>query len=223
MAELRLQGQSVLVIGGGTVATRKIRGLLETGAELQVLAPECSPELRQWQQQGLVSIREAVFTEQDLEIDPRPLLVFAATGSSLLNQGIARMCHHRNLLCNSADDPRTSGFLVPAVVRRGGLTVAVGTQGASPALSRLLKERIEHWLEPGWQGVVEVFGMMRAEVLRRLPDSHVRQAFWRKIALLAEQEQCHRHPDPRSWFLDRLDAASKTDSAEDHPALSKRD
>ncbi|MBF8274612.1 MAG: precorrin-2 dehydrogenase [Magnetococcales bacterium] len=218
MAELLLHGMEVWVIGGGTVATRKVRGLLDTGASICVVAPEFSAEILCWQEQGRLQVRKACFREQDLDGGSKPTLIFAATGLPDLNRAIAGFCRDRKLLCNSADDPKTSGFLVPAVVRRGGLTVAVGTQGASPALSRLLKERIERWLEPGWQRLVEVFGDMRTEVTRRLPNPLERNQFWRKTALLAEQEGCHGDRDPEVWFWERLNEVSSSNTPGDHPS-----
>ncbi|MBF0109010.1 MAG: bifunctional precorrin-2 dehydrogenase/sirohydrochlorin ferrochelatase [Magnetococcales bacterium] len=212
MVELILRERWVWVIGGGTVATRKIRGLLDTGARLHVMAPEVSPDIIAWEGQGRLDVRKTEFQEGCLDRVDRPLLVFAATGSAPMNQEIARICRRLGVLCNSADDPGVSDFLVPAVVRRGALTVAVGTEGASPALSRLIKERIDRWLEPGWQGLVALFGQMRSEVAHRLPDPLTRQAFWRNIALQAEKEECHRLADPRQWFRRRLDQVAGTDN-----------
>ncbi|MBF0421792.1 MAG: bifunctional precorrin-2 dehydrogenase/sirohydrochlorin ferrochelatase [Magnetococcales bacterium] len=208
MAELNLTGRLVWVAGGGVVATRKIRGLLETGAQVMVMAPEFHADICQWQAEGRLQVCAGEFDERELDREVRPALVFAATGAAQRNRQIAAYCRERGIWCNSADDPEVSGFLVPAVVRRGALTVAVGTQGASPALSRLLKERIEHWLEPGWQGLVEVFGAMRAEVVRRLADVSERRHFWRNTALLAERERRYDHGDAKIWFMERLDAAS---------------
>lgn len=219
MAELIVRGELVWVVGGGTVATRKIGGLLETGANIVVMAPEFSKRIVQWEEEGRLHTRRGVFQERDLDKNPVPLLVFAATGSPQLNREIAGFCRERKILCNSADDSQASGFLVPATVRRGPLTVAVATQGASPALSRLIKERIDRWLEPGWGGVVEVFGAMRAEVIRRLPDVAQRQNFWRKTALLVEEEGHYTCPDPEMWFLEKLDEVSPGTLPGDHPSF----
>jgi len=215
MAELSLNGATVWVIGGGAVATRKIGGLLTTGAQILVIAPEFSAAIARWQEHGDLQTQVAWFKECDLDRGVRPLLVFAATGSARMNRAIAGYCRDRGLLCNSADAPGVSGFLVPAVVRRGGLTVAVGTQGASPALSRLLKERIDRWLEPGWQGLVSAFGMLRTEVTRRLPDPVERSLFWRQTALLAEQQGCQNHPDPQAWLLERIHATASEKRSDD--------
>lgn len=208
MAELNLQGQLVWVIGGGAVALRKVRGLLDTGAELVVVAPVLDPEIVRWRDQGSLQTRQREFSVVDWDQEPRPMLVFAATGDGRLNQEIAVSCRERRIWCNSADNPQVSGFLVPAVVRRGGVTVAVGTQGASPALSRLIKERVDHGLEPGWQGLVEVFGAMRSEVIRRIPNRLHRQQFWRDTALAAEVQGRYHCDEQEGWFLARLDAAT---------------
>ena len=204
MAELLLKERPVLVIGGGQVARRKLTGLLTCGARITVVAPELDPQVAAWIQQGRLSLRQERFTPPLLALTPRPVLVFAVTGSAEKNRAIAHLCAQQGLLCNSADDATVSGFLVPAVVRRGPVAVAVGTEGQSPALSRLLKERIESWLEPGWQDLALLFGYMRAEVKNRIPKTASRRNFWREISLAADRENRFAAGDNETWFRHRL-------------------
>ncbi|MBF0623339.1 MAG: bifunctional precorrin-2 dehydrogenase/sirohydrochlorin ferrochelatase [Magnetococcales bacterium] len=208
MAELVLTDQPVLMVGGGRVARRKLAGLQAAGARIRVVAPELDPWIAGQVADGVLDHVPEAFVEAHLEARPRPVLVFAATATATLNRTIAAACRQRGLLCNSADDPEASGFLVPAVVRRGTVTVAVATQGRSPALSRLLKERIEAWLEPGWGPLAGLFGAMRQRVRERLPEGEQRQRFWRATALAAAAEQRFRQEDNHAWFQDRLDRAA---------------
>ncbi|MBF0340956.1 MAG: bifunctional precorrin-2 dehydrogenase/sirohydrochlorin ferrochelatase [Magnetococcales bacterium] len=206
MAELVLAGRNVLMVGGGRVARRKIEGLLVCGAKVTVVAPTLDAVVAQWVARGQVAYRRESFAEGMLEESPRPLLIFAATDQAGLNREIARLSGIHGILCNSADDPGSSGFLVPAVVRRGEVAVAVGSGGRSPALSRVLKEHIDAWLEPGWGELAQVFGDWRPRVAERIPDSQTRQSFWRSTALAAADPQNSALTgDTRGWLQDRLE------------------
>ncbi|MBF0273195.1 MAG: bifunctional precorrin-2 dehydrogenase/sirohydrochlorin ferrochelatase [Magnetococcales bacterium] len=206
MAELVLEDKETLVVGGGRVARRKIEGLLASGARVTVVAPALDPVVSEWVLGGRITHWSSLFAESMLDRPPRPWLVFAATDLAERNREVARLCAQRGLWCNSADDPGSSGLLVPAVVRRGEVVVAVGSGGRSPALSRVLKERIDAWLEPGWSELAEVFGRWRPRVVERIPDAEARQAFWRITALEAAQSEAEPLTgEAESWLARRLE------------------
>lgn len=207
MAELILTNRRILLVGGGKVARRKLTGLLTAQADILIVAPNLESEIELLVQQKKVAYIASEFNTELLDTTPGFSLVFAATGQATTNRQIAKLCAERGLLCNSADDPRVSGFLVPAMVRRGPVTVAVGTQGASPALSRLLKERIDSWLEPGWGELTELFGSMRDKVKERITPISKRQNFWRTTALAIDKEQRFKQADNREWLEKRLQDA----------------
>lgn len=204
VVEMALAGRPVLLIGGGTVALRKLTGLLLAEPRIMVVAPALHPRVAERVRDGCCVHRPERFSPSLLDVSPPPALVFAVTGDAALNQEIARQCAQRGLLCNSADTPESSGFRVPAVVRRGPVTVAVATNGCSPALSRLLKERIEAWLEPGWGTLAALFGAMRTRVKRDLPDARSRHTFWRDTCLAVERERRHEKTDNSRWFEGRM-------------------
>ncbi len=204
MAELVLAGRWVLVIGGGEVARRKIDGLLQCGALVTVVAPELEGQIAAWVAAGRVVHWAERFSSAWLTKEPRPCLVFVATNQAALNQEVARMCAQQGLLCNSADDPSSSGFLVPAVVRRGRVVVGVGSGGLSPALSRVLKERIDGWLEPGWGELAASFGVWRSRVMARIPAGGQRQKFWRESAQAVLSEAWIPKERLDAWFEERL-------------------
>nr|CRH07802.1 putative precorrin-2 dehydrogenase [Candidatus Magnetococcus massalia] len=213
MAELALTGQPVLVVGGGKVARRKLTGLLQTGARITVIAPQVCEAIKQLDQQEQIAWQMDHFSADLLDGQqpgqPHWRLVFAATGEAPLNRQIATLCAAKGLLCNSADGTTENGFHVPAMVRQGPITIGVATGGLSPALSRILKSRVEAALEPGWGGLVTLFGAMRDEVKRRLPQAQSRYTFWRQIALDAEAQQRFESTDNRNWFNKQLNAAEK--------------
>ncbi|MEO5346608.1 MAG: bifunctional precorrin-2 dehydrogenase/sirohydrochlorin ferrochelatase [Magnetococcus sp. YQC-9] len=205
MAELVLTDRPVLVVGGGRVARRKIEGLLDTGARVTVVAPQLDPVVAKWAVAGRIHHRPERFSCTHLESPQRPFLVFAATDKAELNREIGATCVACGLLCNSADDPESSGFLVPAVVRRGAVTLAVGSGGRSPALMRVLKERLDAWLEPGWGALVELFGRRRQAVSARIPDPEARQSFWRTTALAAARDpELLAGKRAEAWFEEQL-------------------
>ncbi len=132
---LLLQGRKVLVVGGGRVAAQKVRGLLAGGADdVTVVAPEVDPSI------------------EGVRIERRPYepgeaagyrLVFTATDDRAVNQQVFDDAEAAGVWCNSADDPERCAFHVNAVVRQGPITVAIGTEGTSPALATYLRRKLE--------------------------------------------------------------------------------
>lgn len=208
LAELVLTDRTVLMFGGGRVARRKVEGLLESGARVTVVAPTLDPWVAVYCERGELRHEPGVYSPARLDQPPRPLLVFAATDQAEVNLAIAEACRERGILCNSVNDARVSGFYVPAVLRRGVVAVGVCTSGASPALSRLLKERIDDWLEPGWGPFAKLLATMREIVHDRLgEDGEARQRFWRETCLAAVQEKRYLEDDNTDWLLAKLEQA----------------
>lgn len=203
-AELILTDQPVVIIGGGAVARRKLAGLLASGAVVTVVAPLLQPPLAERLARGeFVHVAEP-YRPDHLQQRPKPVLVFAATSERTVNGQVAADCRQSGILCNVVDDPAASGFLVPAMVRRQGVTLAIGTGGQSPALARVIKEHLDTLLDPGWGPLVQAFGAWRQEVRHRLPDAGQRERFWRQTALLALQQERFRQRDGESWLAEQL-------------------
>lgn len=152
MACLDLAGQSCLVVGGGSVGLEKARGLLDCGARVTVVAPEVLDELRALD----IDVVERPYLASDL--DGR-FLVIAATSMEQLNREIFRDARARALLCNVVDVPELCNFILPAVLRRDPIAIAVSTGGASPALAQRIRDDI-----------ASVVGPEHAELARRLRD-----------------------------------------------------
>lgn len=135
----RLAGRRVVVVGGGPAAEAKVTGLLGTGAEIVVVAPEVVARLEELADAGTVTWVARRVRRRDLR---RAALVVAATGSERTNAWVGRHAHRAGALVNAVDDPRRCDVTVPAVVRRGPATVAVTTDGHSPAAARFLREHL---------------------------------------------------------------------------------
>ena len=145
---LDLSGRRCVVVGGGEVASRKARKLLQARAEVVVISPEIKAEL----ESVAVEIHRRPYKEGDLD---DAYLAFAATDSREVNAAVAREAKERGIPVNVADRPSEGDFAAPSVLRRGGLQVAVSTGGASPALARRIKDELEESFGPEWAGLVE--------------------------------------------------------------------
>lgn len=132
---LKLSGRRVLVVGGGPVATSKLEGLRVAGADIVVVAPDVTDEIRA----SGATIHQRPFTEADL--DDAWYVVAAATPE--VNAAVARAASARRLFVNAVDDPPNATAYLGGVVRRGSAAVAISTGGRAPALAGLLREAIE--------------------------------------------------------------------------------
>jgi precorrin-2 dehydrogenase/sirohydrochlorin ferrochelatase len=159
-----LEHQPTIVVGGGQVAARKVLGLLDAGAHVKVIAPRLAPALCALAAAGLINVCERDYHPGDLA---GAFLVIAATDDPAVNQHVwaeARQCRS---LINVVDDPTHSNFIVPAQVRRGEVNIAITTGGASPALARRLRERLEHVIGPEYADLAEVLAQTRSVLLAR--------------------------------------------------------
>ncbi|HKX05728.1 MAG TPA: bifunctional precorrin-2 dehydrogenase/sirohydrochlorin ferrochelatase, partial [Methylomirabilota bacterium] len=141
---LEMAGRPCLVVGGGPVAERKVAGLLDAGAWLTVVSPTATESLHAWARADRIRLVEREYTAADLAGHS---VVFVATDDERVNAAVARDARAAGLLINAADDPAHCDFILPAVVRRGDLTVAVSTGGASPALARTVRDEIGAFLD----------------------------------------------------------------------------
>jgi uroporphyrin-III C-methyltransferase/precorrin-2 dehydrogenase/sirohydrochlorin ferrochelatase len=168
---LNLKGRAVLLVGGGAVAQRKAELLLLAGAELHVVAPSIRPDLAA----KAASVRLRGFEPGDLD---GVALVIAATSDRAVNQLISTEAAKRHLPVNVVDDPALCSFIMPAIIDRGIVTVAISTGGASPVLARLLRARIEMLLPPGIGRIAQRALAWRDRVRQVLPDAGARRHFW---------------------------------------------
>lgn len=165
---LDLRGRRVLVVGGGLVAERKVRGLAKCGARVKVVAPEARPSLTQIAER--VVLRPFAIT--DLE---GMWLVVVATDDEALNRRVATACRRRRVMVNTVDRPALCDFIMPSIARRGRLTLAVSTGGASPALARALRRRLQRSLTAKDVAVASTLARLRPRLLN-LPISKRRRA-----------------------------------------------
>jgi siroheme synthase-like protein len=161
---LDVAGRQCVVIGGGAVADRKVDGLLAAGADVTVVSPEISQGLRRLLSEGLIHHVARKYQKGDLV---RCVLAFVATDDKATNEAVLREARSRGVWLNCADDPAHCDFILPAVIRRGGLTVAVSTGGASPASARAVREELEAFLTHDFAQLVETASEVRSELRER--------------------------------------------------------
>ncbi|GAB6097131.1 bifunctional precorrin-2 dehydrogenase/sirohydrochlorin ferrochelatase [Desulfatiferula olefinivorans] len=168
---LTIRNRPCLIIGGGAVGTRKATTLIRCGARVTVLSPDTTEELAELVRAGQVTLISRPYTSDDLD---GILLVFCATNDRDLNRRIAADAEIKGVLCNVADIPDASSFIVPSVVSRGDLTLAVSTGGASPAFAKKLRRDLERQFGEEYAVFLALMGRIRKKLLtdRHDPRGH---------------------------------------------------
>lgn len=176
---LKLEGRRCLVVGAGSIAEGKIRGLLQAGASVEVVAPWAVPQIQEWFGQGILNWKPRNFEPNDLG---DVFLVIAATPSREVNTQIFHEARLRNVLCNSVDDPENCDFYYGAVVRRGDLQIAISTNGRSPALAQRLRQELEEQFGPEYETWLQELGEARDQMFVAKLDVEARRKLLHELA-----------------------------------------
>jgi precorrin-2 dehydrogenase/sirohydrochlorin ferrochelatase len=175
---LKLRNRKCLVVGAGSIAESKIASLADTGAEVCVIAPDATPQVRTWARSRKIDWQQRQFRLRDLQ---GVFLVIAATSSRELHQRIFREAQRLGVLCNVVDVPELCDFYYPAVLRRGALQIAVSTAGRSPALAQRLRKELESQFGPEYEEWLESVGKVREEVPARNLTAEQRKQFLHEL------------------------------------------
>ena len=184
--DLGLEGRLVLVVGAGRVGRRKLAKVLEAGAKVLVVEPRPGAEVLALARARAVELRPG-FTEDLLE---GVTLVFAASAEADLNLAVAQAARARGVWVNVADAPESSDFFLPATVTRGEFQVAVGTQGASPALAARTAARLRREFGPEYAALTRWLALLRPQILKSGLSPAERRVRFR---LLAESDELRAH------------------------------
>ena len=158
---LDIAGKAAVVIGGGEVALRKVKGLLDAGAQVTVVSPALHPDLEALVAAGRVRHIARQYSPGDLE---GHLLAFVSTDDRSVNAAVAREGKQREVWVNVVDDPANCDFIVPGIVRRGDIILAVSTSGDSPAMARKLREDLEQFLTEEYALMLNLAAQVRREL-----------------------------------------------------------
>lgn len=175
---LHLQGKTCLVVGGGAVAETRVRTLLSCQALVRLVSPEVTPWLATIAHRGVLQWHQALFQPGHLAAIT---VVFIATSDRQTNAWITTLAKQQHCLVNVADDPALCDFSMPAIVRRGDLTLAVSTAGQSPAFAAWLRKRLERLLDLRLGQVVAHYARLRPFMKQCYPDMRTRAQAWDQL------------------------------------------
>lgn len=174
----KLQEKHCLVVGGGAVALRKASLLLRSGGKVFVVAETLSAEMKQFVQQNALGCREGAFVDNDLN---NMQLVIAATDDESLNARVSQLAHQRQVPVNVVDNPALCSFILPAIVDRSPVIVAVSSGGQSPVLARLLRARLESLIPAAYGRLALLMGRYREAVKSSIKGGNQRRGFWESV------------------------------------------
>jgi uroporphyrin-III C-methyltransferase / precorrin-2 dehydrogenase / sirohydrochlorin ferrochelatase len=208
-----IKDRACLVVGGGAVAARKARLLQRAGGRVTVVAPQLSAEMQAYIDCGFAYHRARRFIESDLKDQA---LIIAATDDEAVNRHVAELAKARGLPINVADNPSMGNLILPSIVNRSPVQIAISTGGSSSVLARRLRASLESYVPAAYGRLAELAKDFRPEVRRRIPDSVQRRRFW---------EQTLQGPVAEAALTGRIHAAREMlkaaiDNAPDHAALT---
>jgi siroheme synthase-like protein len=198
---LEMKGRPCLVVGGGQVAQRKVEGLLAADASVTVVSPDLTEGLAALKSEGRIEHRQREYQRDDLEgFD----IVVAATDDKAVNARVATDSRSGRVLVNAVDDPDSCDFILPSVVRRGEVVLAISTGGLSPALARRLREELEAYLSEDFGPLVELLAEVRGDLRAR--GVSVEAAAWQRAidGRLRDLLCAGRRGEARSHLLEAL-------------------
>lgn len=155
---LDIRGRLCVIIGGGRVACRKANGLLDAGGSVRVISPEVVPELAELARTEKIEWLRKTYADSDLE---GAFLVFAATDDPVTQEQVCRQAGRGSQLLNVVDAPEQGNFHVPASCRRGDLTIAISTNGKSPALAAMIREELEGRFGEEYEVLLDIMAQVR--------------------------------------------------------------
>ena len=162
---IKLAGQKVVVVGAGAVAARKITSFIECGADVTVIADRPIDEVVQLAETGAIHLESRPYREGDLE---GAILAVAATSDHAVNEAISAEAKERTILVNVVDTPGLCNCIVPSVLKRGRLQIAVSTDGAAPCVAQEVREDLEDYFPQWWEPYIDLLAEVRCLVKERV-------------------------------------------------------
>ncbi|WP_029590548.1 siroheme synthase CysG [Franconibacter pulveris] len=174
----QLRNRPCLLVGGGDVAERKARLLMEAGAIVTVNALDFTPQFQVWAEQGMLQLAAGEF---DARLLDTCWLAIAATDDDAVNQQVSDAAEARRIFCNVVDAPKQASFIMPSIIDRSPLMVAISSGGTSPVLARLLREKLEALLPQHIGELARYAGNLRKRVKETFATMSERRRFWEKL------------------------------------------
>ena len=175
---LKVEDRPCLVVGGGKVAARKVSLLMRAGASITTVSPVLGDELRVLLEQGAIAHVARDFQDEDID---DCVLVIAATDDEAVNRSVSELANSRRIPVNVVDSPDLCSFIMPSIIDRSPVQIAVSTGGASPVLARLLRSRLESYIPAAYGRLAKLVDEYRQRVKQRFTTIDQRRYFWESI------------------------------------------
>jgi siroheme synthase-like protein len=217
-AILDLAGRKAVVVGAGKVGEGKIAGLLNAGAEVQVVSLTATDRVRDWAREGQIGLDERAYEGTDLD---GAFLVIAATENNDTNVRVFEDAEARQMLCNVVDVTHLCNFILPSIVRHGDLAIAVSTGGASPAMARRIRISLGQCYGDEYAVALELLGALRAELKAMYPSPHHRKVVFERMVYsdLMDMVRAGDTHGIESWVQRCIDEGPDYTTAEKHHAM----
>ncbi len=178
---VNIKDQHCLIIGGGAVAARKADLFIKAGAIVTVIAPELKTEMKYHLSHGKIVWQMDTFSVEAMANLTPPKYVISATDDEAVNQAVYHYCQQQKIPVNVADQTAYCDFILPAIVDRSPMIIAVSTGGRSPVLARVMKARLEALIPAGFGRLADLVGAYRQKVKDTISSLEGRKAFWEKL------------------------------------------
>lgn len=172
---LDVENRSVVIIGGGEVCTRKAETMMRYGAKVTIVSPEITPEIEEWASKGQLIVHRKRYETTDIE-DAH--IVIASTDDMAVNERVAADARALRIPVNVVDVPQLCEFIVPAILEKESIQIAISTGGKSPALARTLKEDLGRSIGPEYAEINDLLGSLRDSAKAKLPTDIDRKRFF---------------------------------------------
>jgi uroporphyrin-III C-methyltransferase/precorrin-2 dehydrogenase/sirohydrochlorin ferrochelatase len=208
---VNIKNQHCLIVGGGPVAARKADLFIKSGAIVTVVAPELKTEMMHHLAHCKIIWQMDEFSEQVMNDIQKPKYVISATDKQEVNLAVYEYCQNHNIPVNVADQTEYCDFILPAIVDREPMTIAISTGGRSPVLARLMKARLETMIPNGFSKLTDLVGRYRQKVKDAISNEDGRKVFWEAILQGSFIDKAvHGNADEAEKILDkRIDQAAK--------------
>ncbi len=175
---IEMREQPCVVIGGGKIAEGKVEGLLAAKANVTVISPDLTANLRELVEEKKITYIARAYQPGDLT---GAFMVICATDQAQINHQVWQEASANRQLVNVVDDTPRCNFIAPSILRKGDLTIAISTSGKAPALAVRLKERLQRELGPEYERFLELAGELREPLARQVQDFETRKALWYEL------------------------------------------
>src|ERR1051326_7220371 len=172
---LDIEDHALIIIGGGNICARKAETMMKYGARVTIVSPDFTDEIEAWARDGKLALKRKRYDASDLE---GATLVIASTDDTSVNEQVAADCRRRRIPVNVVDVTHLCEFIVPAIIEKDGIQIAVSTGGKSPALARTLKEDLNRTVGPEYSEINNLLGSLRESAKAILPTDVDRKRFF---------------------------------------------